>query len=120
MTWKESFKHYAIKLLPQEACGLVALIDGEEKFWPCENLADDKQKFFMVNPDDWAECEDSGDILGVLHSHPNGPEIASEADKKACEYIGFPYYIYSIKTDSWISLFPSDWIYEQSINSIKK
>ena len=109
MTWQKSFKKYAKKLEPEEACGLVALIKGKEKFWPCKNLADSKQKFFMVDPDDWAECEDTGEILGVIHSHPEGKAIASDADKKACEYIGFPYYIYSIKTDSWVSVFPSDW-----------
>ena len=37
MTWKKSFKNYAKKLEPEEACGLVALIEGEEKFWPCKN-----------------------------------------------------------------------------------
>ena len=109
MNWQKSFKKYAQNLAPEEACGLVANIKGEKKFWPCKNLADSKQKFFMIDPDDWVECEDSGEILGVIHSHPKGEATASEADKTACEYIGFPYYIYSIETDSWVSFYPLDW-----------
>ena len=46
MNWQKSFKKYAQNLAPEEACGLVANIKGEKKFWPCKNLADSKQKFF--------------------------------------------------------------------------
>ena len=109
MTWKESFKKYAQEQTPNEACGLLAIIDGKETFWPCKNLAEGKHEFFMLDPDDWAECEDTGEIIGVIHSHPVGAAIASEADKASCEHIGFPYYIYSINEDHWICIEPTGW-----------
>tara|TARA_R100001224_G_scaffold57176_2_gene33690 strand:- start:2120 stop:2827 length:708 start_codon:yes stop_codon:yes gene_type:complete len=109
MYWKESFKNYAQEQTPNEACGLLAIIDGKETFWPCKNLAEGKHEFFMLDPDDWAECEDTGEIVGVIHSHPVGAAIASEADKASCEHIGFPYYIYSINQDHWICIEPSGW-----------
>ena len=109
MTWKESFKKYAQEQAPDEACGLLAIIDGKETFWPCKNLAEGKHEFFMLDPDDWAECEDTGEIIGVIHSHPVGGAIASEADKASCEHIGFPYYIYSINQDHWICIEPTGW-----------
>ena len=109
MTWKESFKKYAQDQIPNEACGLLAIIDGKETFWPCKNLAEGKHEFFMLDPDDWAECEDTGEIIGVIHSHPVGAAIASDADKASCEHIGFPYYIYSVNQDYWICIEPTGW-----------
>jgi len=109
MTWKESFKKYAQEQAPDEACGLLAVIEGKKIFWPCKNLAEGKHEFFMLDPDDWQECEDKGEILGVIHSHPTGSSMASEADKASCEHIGFPYYIYSINHDHWCSIEPSGW-----------
>ena len=109
MTWKETFKKYAKEQAPEEACGLLAIIKGKETFWPCKNLAEGKHEFFILDPDDWAECEDTGEIIGVIHSHPVGAAIASEADKASCEHIGFPYYIYSINQDHWLCIEPTGW-----------
>ena len=93
MYWKESFKNYAKNQAPEEACGLLAIIKGKETFWPCKNLAEGKFEFFILDPDDWADCEDTGEIIGVVHSHPVGSATASDNDKAACEHLGFPYYI---------------------------
>ena len=109
MNWKESFKKYAQEQAPNEACGLLAIIKGKEKFWPCKNLAESKHEFFMLDPDDWAECEDQGEILGVIHSHPIGVATPSNADKACCEHIGFPYYIYGLSVDNWVCIEPSGW-----------
>ena len=109
MTWKETFKKYAKEQAPEEVCGLLAIIKGKETFWPCKNLAEGKHEFFILDPDDWAECEDTGEIIGVIHSHPVGAAIASEADKASCEHIGFPYYIYSINQDHWLCIEPTGW-----------
>ena len=109
MSWKESFKQYAKKQPLEEACGLLAIIKGKETFWPCKNLAEGKFEFFILDPDDWAECEDQGEILGVIHSHPTGPATPSDNDKAACEHLGFPYYIYSMEHDHWECIEPSGW-----------
>ena len=37
-----------------------AIIDGKKTFWPCKNIAEGKLEFFVIDPDDWAECEDRG------------------------------------------------------------
>ena len=109
MNWKQSFKEYAKKQAPNEACGLLAVIKGKETFWPCKNLAEGKFEFFMLDPDDWAECEDTGEVIGVVHSHPIGAATPSDTDKAACEHLGFPYYIYSIEHDHWEVLEPTGW-----------
>ena len=101
MTWKESFKKYAQEQTPNEACGLLAIIDGKETFWPCKNLAEGKHEFFMLNPDDWAECEDTGEVLGVIHSHPITNHAPSPADLVACEKSGLPWHIVNPQTEFW-------------------
>tara|TARA_R100001163_G_scaffold42961_1_gene32421 strand:- start:242 stop:958 length:717 start_codon:yes stop_codon:yes gene_type:complete len=109
MSWKQSFEKYAKNQAPDEACGLLAIIKGKETFWPCKNLAEGKHEFFMLDPDDWAECEDTGEVIGVIHSHPVGAATPSDTDKAACEHIGFPYYIYSIEHNHWEKLEPEGW-----------
>ena len=109
MSWKESFEKYAKKQAPEEACGLLAIIDGKETFWPCKNLAEGKLEFFVIDPNDWAECEDTGQVIGVVHSHPKGESTPSELDVQACEQLGFPYFIYSLLDDNWQIFEPSDW-----------
>ena len=109
MTWKTEAEKHAVDCLPAEACGLLAIIEGVEKYWPCKNLGDSSFEFFIIDPDDWAECEDTGEIIGVIHSHPIGSAQASETDKAACEHIGFPYYIYSVEQKNWNQIKPTGW-----------
>ena len=105
MSWKETFKKYAKKQAPDEACGLLAIIKGEKVFWPCKNLAEGKFEFFILDPDNWAECEDTGEIIGVIHSHPKGGE-ASPLDKRVCDLIKVPFYIYLVPYDKWLTINP--------------
>ena len=109
MTWKTEAEKHAVDCLPAEACGLLAIIEGKETYWPCKNLGDSSFEFFIIDPDDWAECEDTGEIIGVIHSHPIGSAEPSDTDKAACEHIGFPYYIYSFEQKNWSQINPSGW-----------
>ena len=110
MTWKNDAEEYAKQESPKEACGLLTVINGEEKFWPCKNIAEGQHEFFAIDPEDWADCEDQGgEILGVIHSHPKGSANASEADKASCEHLGFPYFIYSVEHTNWNEIKPTGW-----------
>ena len=108
MSWKSEAEIYAKAQAPKESCGIYTLINGQEKFWPCKNIAEDQENFFALDPDDWAACEDQGgQILGVFHSHPEGTSELSEADIISCEHIGYPYYIYSVKDKTWNNYKPN-------------
>ena len=110
MTWKTEAEIYAKEQYPKESCGIYALFDGEEKFWPCKNIAEDQEYFFALDPEDWAACEDQGgEILGVFHSHPQGGSELYETDKISCELIGYPYYIYSTKENNWNKYIPNSY-----------
>lgn len=85
-------QHFEAKY-PQEACGLI--VDGV--FHPCDNIADSPLDTFKISAEDWARCEDIGEIDAVAHSHPDAWSRPSQADKAASEALGVPYIIQSVR-----------------------
>ena len=109
MNWKIDAEKHANDCLPDESCGLLAIIEGKEKYWPCKNLSVENFDYFIIDPDDWAKCEDTGEIVGLIHSHPTGSIFPSETDKASCEFLGLPWHIYSPFMNDWFSFAPSGW-----------
>jgi len=107
MIWKEQAAIHAEKQAPKESCGLLAIIKGKETYWPCKNLSESPDEFFVIDPDNWADCEDEGELIGIIHSHPYGSALPSEADKASCEHLGLPFYIYSVEQKNWVDFKPS-------------
>ena len=109
MNWKLEAEQHAENVLPDESCGLLAIIKGEKKYWPCKNLSKENFDYFILDPEDYADCEDQGEIIGLVHSHPQGSAYPSETDKAGCEFSGLEWYIYSLEDKSWHSFKPSGW-----------
>ena len=61
-----------------ECCGFV--IDNKI-YMPCNNISPTPNKAFEISPDDWIQAETLGEITAIVHSHPNGLSILSEADQ---------------------------------------
>lgn len=91
---------------PREACGLIIVENGRERYVECRNVAEGDDHF-IISAEDYAACEDRGTIVGIFHSHPNAAPDPSQADLTSCENFGVPWYIVGIPTERWAEFKPS-------------
>lgn len=92
---RQAICEHALAEYPRECCGLVVSIKGRECYVPCRNMAATANDHFMLSHEDYAAAEDRGDILTIVHSHPDVPARPSEADRVGCEAHGLPWVIVS-------------------------
>lgn len=93
---KQIFKH-AEDEFPKECCGLVVKVGKTKKYIPCKNSAheDHRQDEFVISAEEYADAEDSGEILAVVHSHPSATTQPSVRDKAVCSAMEIPWVIVS-------------------------
>ena len=53
---------------PKECCGLVAVVKGRHRYFPCQNIADTPDEHFVLGG--WDEVEDQGEVVAIVPSHP--------------------------------------------------
>lgn len=103
--WCADAERHAAAEHPREACGLVVLVRGRLRYWPCRNAASDPGEHFVMDPADRVEAEDAGDVVGVFHSHPDAPATPSPDDRAACDADGVAWHI--LGADGWRTMLPA-------------
>ena len=105
---KKAFDH-ASEVYPEECCGLIINVAGLDIYWKCKNISGAyKEKSFVIDPLDYASGEDQGEVLGIVHSHPDGELAFSHTDRMACKYLDLPFYLVEPKSESIIVVYPSE------------
>ncbi len=90
---------HALAEYPRESCGVVVIVKGRERYWPCRNAATTPSEHFILQRDDHAAADDAGEITTIVHSHPGAPARPSDADKTGCEASELPWVIISVRKD---------------------
>ncbi|PNA96592.1 MULTISPECIES: C40 family peptidase [unclassified Pseudomonas] len=80
---------------PRECCGLIIAVGRSHRYIPCDNTATDPAEEFRISPEDFAAAEDKGEVIGIVHSHPDATSRPSPRDLAMCEATGLPWYILS-------------------------
>lgn len=88
---------------PQESCGFVVLVGCEKVFMPCENVAEDKENHFEISPEDYIKASEKGEIVALVHSHPQGELKLSLSDLQTQLYSQLDFWLVC---DERIKIFP--------------
>lgn len=64
-------KQHALEAYPSESCGLIVAVNGRERYYRCTNKAESANEHFVIGGEDYAFAEDMGEVVGVVHSHPD-------------------------------------------------
>lgn len=104
---KQDALEHAKSVFPAEACGLVVIVKGKERFWPCRNISPVANDQFAIDPVDYAAADEAGEIVAIFHSHVYINAEPSQADLVSCEVTGLKWYILSLPTEVWNEFEPS-------------
>ena len=105
---RDAFTH-ASEAYPEECCGLIINVNNSEIYWKCKNISKAyKEKSFVIDPIDYANGEDLGEVLGIVHSHPDGELAFSHTDRLTCKYLDLPFFLVEPNTESIIVVYPSE------------
>lgn len=96
---------HARQCMPRECCGLVIRDAVGERYVPCRNVASDDRDF-EIDPEDFADAEDRGEVLMVAHSHVFAPARPTMADLIGCESSGFPWLIVQAQSGTHVVIEP--------------
>lgn len=98
----QDLKDHATKEYPKESCGLVIKQGKKQQYIPCRNTSDSPLEEFRISPEDMADAEDEGDIIAIVHSHPDWTATPSNFDLAAIER----FYSQSLELDPDSSMIP--------------
>jgi proteasome lid subunit RPN8/RPN11 len=79
---------------PREGCGVIGVVRGKEKWFPCANIAEGDEDF-ILDSREYAKINATCDIIAIVHSHPDSDCTPSQADIDHCNALGVKYHIFS-------------------------
>ncbi|PCE32824.1 C40 family peptidase [Burkholderia ubonensis] len=116
---KQAVADHALAEYPRECCGLIVRSATGDAYLRCRNVASAPKEHFALAPEDYAEAEEAGEIIALVHSHPGASAQPSMDDRVKCERVGIPAWIIvslgvqgdgSIGIDDWCEFGPSGYV----------
>lgn len=88
---QSAIRAHAEQVYPAEACGLLIRGQSGREYVPCRNAALTPREHFQIDKHDQAAAEDRGEVLAIIHSHPDAAPAPSMADRVSCELHELPW-----------------------------
>jgi proteasome lid subunit RPN8/RPN11 len=99
---------HAASEAPRECCGLIVRQHDVEHpvYIACSNAAH-RAEDFVIDPRDYVRAEDTGDVIGIAHSHVYMPPAPTPADLTGIERTQLPWLIVNHPLGTWTVTRPS-------------
>lgn len=78
---QEDIRKHAEKEYPKECCGIIVEVLGLPQYFPCKNISSTPEEEFILCPEDMTDAMDLGELLAVVHSHPDATSVPSNYDR---------------------------------------
>ena len=101
----EEIEQHFEKWYPKEGCGVLGVVKGSLKWFPCDNVAEGEEDF-IVDSRQYISIAQRCDIVGIVHSHPDASPEPSKCDVDQCNTLKIPYYIFSYPGMELVKLDP--------------
>lgn len=92
----QAAQSHAAACYPNESCGLLVMASHGVNYVPCTNAHDKPSEHFRITGEYFAEAEEIGEVVAVVHSHPDASGQPSDADRVQCELSELPWHIISV------------------------
>lgn len=99
---------HAEEVYPAECCGLVVQNGRKQQYFRCRNTAPEQTEQFSMHPEDYAAAEDAGEIVAIVHSHPDATTQPSQLDIAQCDMSQLPWIIASWPEGDIRTVIPTD------------
>ena len=100
---------HAKRELPRESCGVIIVFKGRHKYIPCVNDSNGTNDFSM-SAKSFADAEDLGEVVYIVHSHPYTRNQPSISDLVNIERTNLPWLIINPYTKEYTVTNPSGYI----------
>lgn len=102
-----AIREHVISEYPKEACGVVIQQGNGQVYIPCRNIYEEPTEQFILSPEDQLAAESRGELLMIIHSHPDVPQLVpSEMDRVQCDYSGVEWGIMSWPDGDFCTISP--------------
>jgi proteasome lid subunit RPN8/RPN11 len=105
-----AIREHAARVYPEECCGLVIVARGRERYVPCSNAAEDPMRHFRIPEAEFFAAESQGQVIALVHSHPDALPLPSQADLTMCEESQLPSHIISWPSGDIHTIEPSGYV----------